>query len=287
MKSRILNLFVMVLFFSLFFGLNAPIKTLLAQEAVADPGGEEGGGTACEGDKCEGGEQERESELPIEPGGGGGGGTQPSFSLSCSPVTQTITTGDTASFNLITTPIGTFASAVTFTSGITPTNSAPPTVSYENNGATPEATTRAVITTTASTTSGTYTLQFTGTGGGVTKNCSVQLVVNSVPSGFTIGLTQNPQSVAQGQNAVFNVQVNCFGGFAGPVHSLAATIPFPNVTHTFSRTDNVTCGSSVTLTIGNTGSVPSGYLSPAPPATQLYQTITVTGSGAGGGNQQI
>lgn len=108
----------------------------------------------------------------------------PSFVASCSPATQTITAGNSTSFNISTIGSNGFASPVSFTSAMSPSGGTPPTVSFTNNGSTPNATTTATITTSGSTTPGTYTVLFTGTGGGISQNCSSQLTVSPPsPSG--------------------------------------------------------------------------------------------------------
>lgn len=105
----------------------------------------------------------------------------PDFSLSCSPATQTITAGSSASFNLDTTAINGFNSPVSFTHAFSNPSGTLPSITYSNNGAVPSATTVALITTTGSTTPGTYTITFTGTGGSQSHACpgEVTLIVNS------------------------------------------------------------------------------------------------------------
>ncbi len=102
----------------------------------------------------------------------------PDFSVSCTPATQTVAAGSTSSFNLSTTALSGFSSAVTFSHSFSPNTGTLPIVSYTNNGAVPSAATTAVVSTTTSTTLGTYTITFTGTGGGQTHTCAVNFVVN-------------------------------------------------------------------------------------------------------------
>jgi hypothetical protein len=200
------------------------------------------------------------------------------FSLSCTPGTTTITQGSSTSYALNTTAQNGFNSAVTFSSSITPSSGTLPQVSFTNNGAVPSATTTAVITTSSSTTPGTYTYTFTGDGGGQSHQCQTQLVVNALPRSLSFTVTPIPSGttgVMKGNNAQFNVQANCTGTFTSPVSSLAASSPFTGLTYTFSS-PSVACGSSVTLTISNTGSLPPNELST--PQNINPKTITVTGS---------
>ncbi len=204
------------------------------------------------------------------------GSLPPTFSLSCGAGTTTITAGQTASFSLSTTAANGFNSAVNFSSSINPNPSYAPSVSFSNNGAVPDATTVATVSTVGATPGNTYTITFTGTGGGVTQTCSRQLVVNAVPAGFSLSVTPSSSSVMKGNNATYTVTATCSGPFTGPVTNLTASSFYSNATYSFSST-SVGCGQSVTLTVGNTGSVPSNQLST--PQSQTAQTITVTGQG--------
>lgn len=200
----------------------------------------------------------------------------PTFTLSCTPPTQTISPGGTTSFSLATTPSGGFNSAVNFTPSISPSSGTPPTVTFSNNGATPPATTTAVVTTTGSTTAGTYTITFTGTGGGSTEDCQTQLVVSSTPTspGFSFNVTPNPKQISKGTDAVFTVTPVCTGGFNQAIGRLQASSEFTGVAYSFSA-PSVACNSSVTLTVSNTAVVPQNQLSTV--GNVLYKMITVTG----------
>jgi uncharacterized repeat protein (TIGR01451 family) len=102
----------------------------------------------------------------------------PDFLVSCSPLTQTITTGDSTSFNLTTTLKNGFDDFVTFSSSFSPSVSGGPATSFVNNGVKPNAVTTANITTSSSTPKNTYSITFTATGGGKTHSCTTQLSVN-------------------------------------------------------------------------------------------------------------
>jgi hypothetical protein len=61
------------------------------------------------------------------------------------------------------------------------------------------------VTTYAFTTTGTYTLTFTGVGGGLTRNCTSQLIVNTnTDTGPSVNLTATPSSVVNGQSTVLS-----------------------------------------------------------------------------------
>lgn len=108
-------------------------------------------------------------------------GSNPDFSLSCTPPSTTIVAGSNTSFNLSTTAVDGFNSAVTFSHSFNPNSGTLPSVSYVNNGAVPSATTTANITTSGSTTPAVYTITFTGNGGGKTHQCNVTLTVSPNP----------------------------------------------------------------------------------------------------------
>ncbi len=131
-------------------------------------------------------------------------GAAPSWSLACSQPSVTVTQGSSGSYNLSTTAINGFASAVTFSGpsyNVTPATA--PSWNFSNNPQTPSATTVAVFGTTTSTTPGTYTLTFTGTGGSITNTCSVQLIVlaAAVPS---VTISVSPSTINVGQSSTIS-----------------------------------------------------------------------------------
>ncbi len=170
-----------------------------------------------------------------------------------------------------------FSSPVNFSASISPNTANPPTVSFANNGQVPSSTTTGVVTTSTTTTAGTYTITFNGDGGGVSRSCSVQLIVNAAARGFTLLVSPNSVDVAKGNNATYTVTANCTGAFTGPVTQLSAASSFSGLSYSFSST-SVNCGASVTLTVSGTGSVPQEQLST--PELRANQTITVSGEGA-------
>lgn len=205
--------------------------------------------------------------------------TTPDFTLSCTPSTQSIVVGGTTSYALSTTGVNGFSSQVNFSASVSPNVGSGPSISFTNNNQVPDATTTAVVSTTSSTPANTYTITFTGTGGGQSHDCTGQLVVNPVPPpppGFDLTITPATTDTLKGSSPTYTVSATCVGGFTGPVHSLSATSEYTGITYTFSNSQ-VACGSSVTLTIGNTSAVPQGQLST--PQTRLPKTITVQGQG--------
>ncbi len=203
----------------------------------------------------------------------------PNFSISCTPASTTITAGSSTSFNLSTTAQNGFNSNVNFTHSISPNAGNVPGISYSNNNRVPPATTTATISTSASTTPATYNIIFTATSGSITKQCSVQLIVNAQPAqpAFTLSVTPaNRDALRTAGSQAYNVTANC-SNMNGPITGLQASSPFSGLSYSFSST-TVACGGTVTLTVGNLGSVPNGQLSD--PQQRLPQNISVTGTAA-------
>lgn len=115
---------------------------------------------------------------------------QPDFSFSsCSPATQTISKGDSTSFAMTTSGSNGFNSTISYTTSFNPSSGTLPSVSYTNNDSAVGSTVVGTLTTDAVTTAGTYTVTFTGTGGGQTHTCSVTLVLNATAP--TANITAN------------------------------------------------------------------------------------------------
>ena len=202
---------------------------------------------------------------------------EPSFNILCTPASATINAGGSTSFNISTTAQNGFNSPVTVSHTFSPSSGTLPSVSYVGNGQIPPAVTTATVSTTQATTPANYTLTFTASGGTVTKQCNVQLIVNPAPTGsYNLTVTPDNTQVLKGNNAVFTVTAVCTGTAAGPITNLAASSPFTNLTYQFSSS-SVNCGSSVTLTVGNTASI--GQSQYSTPQERLEQTIQVTGEG--------
>ena len=172
----------------------------------------------------------------------------PNFAVSCLPITSTVSQGSNTAYTLSTSGSNGFASGVTFSASFSPNTGTLPTVSFSNNGATPDATTVALISTTGATTSGNYTMTFSGTGGGITKTCNVNLTVNVTnppppPTNLTaintvtcgaVTVTWQPDG-AHDTSIQYEVYKATSG--SGP-WTLMTTVPYQNGLATYSQTDN-------------------------------------------------
>lgn len=202
--------------------------------------------------------------------------------------------GDSSAVVISTSAGAGFNSPVTFTSSITPSTGTPPSVSIDpsTNGRTPPATTTANVSSIASTTAGTYSITFTGTGGGETAQCSVQLTVNPAGRNFNLVIqpgtstTGNPNATIVGNNYNYTVFAECTGGFTGPISNLVASTAFAGAVITFTNSgypppDNnrlaqLNCGATTPLVV-NTSSI--GAEQQSTPQNFLLRDITVTGEG--------
>jgi len=185
------------------------------------------------------------------------GGT-PSFTLSPSASTLSVTQGSSATDTVSVTDVNGFSGSVSFTatglpSGVTasfsPTSSA----------------TSSVLTLTASgtaATGGPVTVTVTGTSGSTTASTTIALTV-SPSSGFSLKPSASPLTVQQGASGTDTISVTDVGGFTGSVSFTATGMP-SGVTASFNPTSSAT-SSVLTLTASST-------------ATTGAFTITVTGT---------
>ena len=181
--------------------------------------------------------------------------TPPSFTLSASPSSQTVTQGNSANYNLTITPAGGFNGQVSLGVAGLPTGAAG---TFTPNPATTSS--ALSVTTSASTPTGTYTLTITGASGSLNPTTTVTLVV-SVPD-FTLGASPSSQTVAQGGSTNYTVTVTPILGFAGQVNLSVAGLP-SGANGSFNPNPAI---SSSTLSVTTSTSTPTGTY-----------TLTITG----------
>jgi len=194
----------------------------------------------------------------------------PAFTLSASPATVSVVSGNSGNSTITTTVSGGFTSAVALTAtgqptGVTVTFS--PT-SIASPGAGTSTATLAVASTTAA---GTYTITVTGSGSGLTHTATISLTVTKpVAAAFTIAVSPTAGYLAQGQSGYAIVTTAVSGGFSSAVALSATGLP-SGVTGSFSPASIASPGSGTsdfTLTVSK--SAPIGTY-----------PITITGSGGG------
>ena len=184
----------------------------------------------------------------------------PSFTLSPSASSLSVTQGSNATDTITVTDENGFSGSVTFTASGMPSGV---TASFSPTSSTSSS----VLTLTASstaTTGGPVTVTVTGTSGSTTATTTIALTVNAkVTTGFTLSPSASSLTVKQGSSGTDTITVTDVGGFTGSVAFTASGMP-SGVTAAFSPTSS-TSSSVLTLTASST-------------ATTGAFTITVTGT---------
>jgi glucuronoarabinoxylan endo-1,4-beta-xylanase len=187
------------------------------------------------------------------------GTVSPSFTLSPSASTLSVTQGSSATDTISVTEVDGFSGSVTLAasglpSGVTATFGTNPTTGSS------------VVTFTASSTAtaGSSTVTIDGTSGSTTASTTIALTVNpKTTSGFTLSSSASTLSIKQGGSGIGTITVTDAGGFTGSVSFAASGLP-GGVTASFSPASS-TSSSVLTLTASNT-------------ATTGAFTVTVTGT---------
>jgi glucuronoarabinoxylan endo-1,4-beta-xylanase len=187
------------------------------------------------------------------------GTVSPSFTLSPSTSTLSVTQGSSATDTVSVTDVGGFSGSVTLAASGLPSGV---TASFGTNPTTGSS----VVTFTASSTAtaGSSTVTIKGTSGSTTASTAIGLTVNpKATSGFTLSPSASTLSIKQGGSGTDTITVTDTGGFAGSVAFTASGLP-SGVTASFSPASS-TSSSVLTLTASST-------------ATAGAFTVTVTGS---------
>lgn len=190
--------------------------------------------------------------------------SQPDFSLSASPTSQTISPGSSTTYTVTITPTGGFASNVSLSVSGLPAGASS---EFSPNPATGSS--LLTITTSASTAPGSYNLNITGVGGGLTRTTGVTLII-SPPVLFSLSASPTSQTISRGSSTTYTVTIAPAPGFTDSVTLSVTGLP-NRATANFVPT--ATTGSS-TLTITTA--------SKSPPGT--YE-LTITGASGGQTNE--
>jgi len=188
-----------------------------------------------------------------------GGSVSPSFTLSRSASSLSVTQGSNATDTITVTGAGGFSGSVTLAASGLPSGV---TAAFGTNPTTGSS----VLTLTASSTAttGSSTVTITGTSGSLSATTTIALTVNAkVTTGFTLSPSASSLTVKQGSSGTDTITVTDVGGFTGSVAFTASGMP-SGVTAAFSPTSS-TSSSVLTLTASST-------------ATTGAFTITVTGT---------
>jgi hypothetical protein len=192
----------------------------------------------------------------------------PSFSLSATPSSRTVTQGQSTTFAVTLTGQNGYAGAGGYWITGLPANTSAafdPTSFGGGSG-----TTTLTVTTTANTPVGSFpvTIHAGDASGTPTQSTIVSLVVNAVPvPDFTMSVAPSNRNVKRGKSTTFTATVTPSGGFDETVSFSVAGCP-ASTSCTFAPS-SVPGGGSSTLNVATTGSTPRGTV-----------TLTVTGTSA-------
>jgi subtilase family serine protease len=193
------------------------------------------------------------------------GSATPSFTLSDSPTSLTITQGSSGTSTITVHDVNGFSGSVTLAasglpSGVTATFGTNPTTG----------TSVLTLTASATATTGTSTVTITGTSGSLTATTTLALTVNSTATpAFSVSASPTSVTVTQGASGTSTITVTSTGGFNSATTLSASGLP-SGVTATFS-TNPVTppANGSATSTLTLTASAS---------ATVGTATVTITGT---------
>ena len=203
----------------------------------------------------------------------------PGFSMSVTATSATtITAGQSASYAVSVSAYNGFNSQVSFsvTSGL-PVGA---TVAFSPAYVTGSGTSTMTVTTATSTAAGTYSLQVTTSGGGVSQTGYAGLTVKLPAPDFTVSV--GSATTAAGSNAVYTVTVTPLNGFSGTVNYQVSGLPALAGVISYS-----TQGWQTTMTVGTQSCTPLGTATPTLTATSgsLIHSygfgLTVTNPGVG------
>jgi hypothetical protein len=155
-------------------------------------------------------------------------GPQSTFLITATPTAQTVSAGQTATYNLAVTSVGSFSSAVSLqvTAGLPPGIQAsivPSSVTPSSGGT---VTSTLTIPTSLTTPTGTYNLTITGTSTlpSITQSVVVTLTITTAASDFTI-TAPSPLVVNPGQCGNITITVSSIGNFNSPVGFTLTNLP--------------------------------------------------------------
>jgi subtilase family serine protease len=193
------------------------------------------------------------------------GSATPSFTLSASPSSLSVTQGNSGTSTITVTDAGGFSGSVTLAASGLPSGV---TAAFGTNPTT--GTSVLTLTASSTATTGTSTVTITGTSGSLTATTTIALTVSATATpNFTIGASPASVSVTQGANGTSTITITSTGGFNSATTLTATGLP-TGVTAAFS-TNPVTpaANGSATSTLTLTASAS---------ATVGAATVTITGT---------
>jgi hypothetical protein len=198
----------------------------------------------------------------------------PDFAISVFPSSQTVSQGQSATYQVTVTSIDGFTSGILLSasgiSSVTYSWSANP-ISPPSNG---QAQSTLIVGTSVSTSSGTYSITVVGSSGTLFHTSDLSLSINAVTTqpDFTILVYPSSQTISPGQSASYAVALTSAGGFGSPVSLSATGLPADAISNFGPQSVTPPGNSELTIT------VPSSTVTIA---TTTSYTIVVTGVGGG------
>jgi hypothetical protein len=181
----------------------------------------------------------------------------PTFNLSGTPASQTVTPGASVNYTINSVPVSGFAGNVTLANTVTGLP-AGATATFNTTSVTTPGSSTLTITTSPSTPLGTYSLVVTGTSTPDTRNATLTLVV-SPPADFTIqGSPASAAVIAPGSTS-FTVTTGAQNGFSGSVNLAINGLP-TGASATFSANPIAGAGNSLVTVSVPASTTPGNYL---------------------------
>jgi kumamolisin len=204
------------------------------------------------------------------------GSATPSFTLSDSPSSLTITQGGSGTSTITVNDVNGFTGSVTLAasglpSGVTATFGTNPTTG----------TSVLTLTASATATTGTATVTITGTSGSLTATTTVALTVNSTATpAFSVSASPTSVTVTQGASGTSTITVTSTGGFDSATTLSASGLP-SGVTATFSTNPvtppaNGSATSTLTLTASSSATVGTATVTITGTSGSTSHTATIT-----------
>jgi subtilase family serine protease len=193
------------------------------------------------------------------------GSSTPSFTLSDSPSSLTITQGGSGTSTITVTDVGGFTGSVTLAASGLPSGV---TAAFGTNPTT--GTSVLTLTASSTATTGSATVTITGTSGSLTATTTLALTVNSTATpNFTIAASPTSVTVTQGASGTSTITITSTGGFNSATTLSATGLP-TGVTAAFSTNPvtpaaNGSATSTLTLTASSSATVGAA-------------TVTITGT---------
>jgi hypothetical protein len=212
-------------------------------------------------------------------------GGKPDFSIAASPAGQTVSQGQATSYTVTASRLNGFAGPVSLNASNLPSGA---TASWKlsdgtNSNVVPASLNGATLTiqTASNTPNATSQPLITATSGNLTHTTTVTLAVQpATQPNFTLAASPASQSVAQGDQALYSLNVNRTGGFAGPVSLSVAGVP-KGATASWNPSGTVTGpSSSATLQIQTASNTQTGSYNLAITGTAVVNGNTVSRSAA-------